>query len=124
MGAWCSWRSSDLELNGFGLTPSGQDPLDELFKNLAVQGACSRGLWVELATDDEPVIQTTLDPFDHSVLTFGSDFEGICESIDGLCVQNHSWKTFENGSTNEGSSPFFSISLVSCVAGSFREPLN
>lgn len=61
----------------------GKDTQDEFFEDLAIECACCRGLWVELATDNEPVFQATFDTLDHPILAFCSNFEGICKAIDG-----------------------------------------
>jgi hypothetical protein len=62
------------------------DSGDEFFEDLCVQGACGSRFWVELATDDEPVVEAAFNSFDDSILATGGDFEGIGESIDGHVV--------------------------------------
>jgi len=64
----------------------GLDSGDEFLEDLGIQGACSGRFWMELATDDEPVVEAAFNAFDDSILATGGDFESIGESIDGHVV--------------------------------------
>ena len=62
------------------------DSGDEFFEDLSVQCACGGRFGVELATDDEPVVEAAFNSFDDSILATGCDFERIGESIYGHMV--------------------------------------